>query len=338
MARQGRSPYFPPAGGGLTGGGGGGGGSIIGGGGSGGSMSQARGGGGLISPAGGGPLASGPSYMFPIVGGGALPSSSSKYKGEFTSMTALATYCTAIGDIAYLVGLDTGEPILLARRVDVGANGIAWQGMVEVMQSSGGAEFDGIFAWDPVGLAGNPTWGVPGVESTGGVDPAIGALRLGGFAPFRGLRRAVYAEWYLEALPTVPATADSLLAGLLPAAATTSDYYAGGLGYNSGSIRSVVSANGNPSTPGLAYSGSAGVPSIGNKLQTHLDSFKTAGTSDSAFYVGAWSQGNNSPTGSPPTGAAAGLDASNDTFNFTISKINDWVARLIRFCVLPVYG
>lgn len=337
MARQGRSPYFPPAGGGLTGGGGGGG-NIIGGGGSGGSISQARGGGGLISPAGGGPLASGPSYMFPIVGGGgALPSSSSKYKGEFTSMTALATYCTAIGDIAYLVGLGTGEPILLARRVDVGANGIAWQGMVETMQSSGGAEFDGIFAWDPIGAAGNPTWGVPGVESTGGVDPAAGALRLGGFMPFKGLRRAVYAEWYLEALPTVPATADSLLSGLLPAAAVAGDYYAGGAGYNTGTIRSVVSVNGNPSTPGLAYSGVAGALAIGNKIQTHFDGFKTGATADSSFYAGGVSQDNNSP-GSPPTGNAGSLDASNDTFNFTISKVNNWTARLLRFCVLPVYG
>lgn len=338
MARQGRSPYFPPAGGGLTGGGGGGGGNIIGGGGSGGSISQARGGGGLISPAGGGPLASGPSYMFPIVGGGAPPSSSSKYKGAFTSMTALAAACSALDDIAYLIGIDTGAPICLCRRVDVGVNGIAWQGMVEVMQSSDGAEFDGIYAWDPIGAAADPTWGVPGVESTGGVDPAAGALRLGGFMPFLGLRRAVFAEWYLEALPTVPATADSLLCGLLPAAATTSDYYAGGAGYNSGTIRSVVSANGNPSTPGLAYSGSAGALAIGNKFQTHLDAFKTSNTADSAFYVGGWSQGNNSPGGSPPTGAAGSLDTSNDTFNFCISKINNWTARLLRFCVLPVYG
>lgn len=268
---------------------------------------------------------------------GVEPSISGRYKGEFVSMTALAAACSSLGDIAYLVGIATREPILLARRVDVGANGIAWQGMVEAMQSSDGAEFDGIFAWDPIGAAADPTWGVPGVESTGGVNPAAGALRLGGFAPFKGLRRSVFAEWYLETLPGTPATADSLLSGLLPAAAVSGDYYAGGAGYNSGTIRSVVSVNGNPSAPGLAYSGTAGALAIGDKIQTHFDGFKTGATADTSSYTGGVSQNNNSP-GTPPTGNAGSLDTSNDTFNFCVSKVNNWTARLIRFCVLPIYG
>lgn len=312
--------------------------SIMGGGGGLGSGGGGAGVGGLASGVIGAQAPNGSPLASPFGVVGIEPSAASgRYKGEFVSMTALAAACASLGDIAYLIGLDTGEPILLARRVDAGANGIAWQGMVEPMQSSGGAEFDGIFAWDPIGAAADPTWGVPGVESTGGVNPAAGALRLGGFAPFKGLRRSVFAEWYVEALPTVPVTADSLLAGLLPAAATTSDYYAGGPGYNSGTIRSVVSANGNPSSPGLAYSGTGGALSVGNKIQTHFDGFKYSSTDDASFYCGGWSQGNNSP-GTPPTGAAGSLDASGDTFNFCISKVNDWNARLLRFCVLPVYG
>lgn len=313
--------------------------SIMGGGGGLGSGGGGAGVGGLASGVIGAQAPNGSPLASPFGVVGFEPSTaaaSGKYKGEFTSMTSLAAACSTLGDIAYLVGQTTGEIICLCRRVDAGDPGIAWQGMVEVLQADG-TEFDGAFAWDPIGAAADPTWGVAGVESTGGVNPAAGALRLGGFMPFKGLRRSVFAEWYVEALPTTPATADSLLAGLLPAAATTSDYYAGGAGYNSGTIRSVVSANGNPSSPGLAYSGTGGALSVANKIQTHFDGFKYSSTDDASFYSGGWSQGNNSP-GTPPTGAAGSLDASGDTFNFTISKVNDWNARLIRFGVLPVYG
>lgn len=285
----------------------------------------AQGSGGLVGPTG---------APFGVVG---VEPEFSKYKGEFTSMTALAAACASLGDIAYLVGLATRQPICLCRRVDVGASGIAWQGMVELLQSSGGAEFDGIYAWTPVAAAAAPAWGAPGSESTGGVQPAVGALRLPGFAPFSGLRRSVYGEWYLELFPGVPVTADSLLTGLLPSGSTAGDYYAGGLAYNTGTYRSAVSANGNPSAPGLGYGAAGGVPVAANKFQTHFDGQKISTTADASSYTGGASQGDTSPA-APPASAALGLDASGNTFNFCISRIGTWTARLIRFCVLPIYG
>ena len=46
----------------------------------------------------------------------ASSTSATRYKGEFSSMTALAAACSTLGDIAYLIGATTGEIICLCRR------------------------------------------------------------------------------------------------------------------------------------------------------------------------------------------------------------------------------
>jgi len=316
-------PLIHPAlgGGGLSGGGGGGGGlsgltsGVVG----------AQSSGGLVGPMG---------SPFGVVG--VEPSTVSKYKGEFKSMTALAAAASAVGDLAYLVGIDTRAPIMLCQRIQTGDNGIAWHGAPDLYQANG-PEFDGAFAWVALGASPAPTWGTPGDITTGGLIPGAGAYVLPGFQRFAGKRRSVWCRWRLVSLPGVPATGQQLQGGLLPSASTTTDAYLGGWGYNTSTYRGVGSVNGNPQSPTLAYSGTGVTLTAGDYIETHLDLFKTSATSGAAAYSLGGSQANNS-SGAVQSGATSGLDSDVDSFQLLITQSGGWVARLVQFAVLPVYG
>lgn len=268
---------------------------------------------------------------------GAAPAESTKYKGEFTSMTRLAAALTAVGDIAYLIGTATRQPIMLCRRMFLGIQGVAWQGLVETYQSSGGVEFDGVYAWTPLGAAPAPTWGTPGDLTTGGLVPGAGAYILPGFQRFAGRRRSVWCRWRLVSLPAVPATGHQLQGGLLPSGSTTTDAYLGGWAFNTSTYRACGSVNGNPQSPTLAYSGVGVTLTPGDYIETHVDLSKTSSTSGAASYSCNGSQANNSSS-AVQSGGTSNLDSDVDTFQLLITQSGGWVARLVQFAVLPVYG
>ena len=285
----------------------------------------ALGSGGLVGPMGS-----------PLGVVGIEPAASGKYKGEFVSMTALAAALAAVGDIAYLIGASTRAPIMLCRRFDLGANGVAWSGPVDLYQASG-PEFDGDFAWTPLGATPAPTWGTPGDPVTGGLIPGAGAVVLPGFQRFAGKRRSAWCRWRLVSLPGAPATGQQLQGGLLPSGSTTTDAYLGGWAYNTSTYRGAGSVNGNPQSPGLAYSGTGVTLTADDYIETHIDLFKTAATSGAAAYSAGGSQANNS-SGAVQSGNTSGLDSDVDSFQLCLTQSGGWVARLVQFAVLPVYG
>jgi len=157
----------------------------------------------------------------------------------FTAMTALDAGLTAVGRMAQLVGAATGAVILTARRVAAGAGGLEILGPIQLWQASG-TELDGAWAL-ATSAGGDPTWGTPGSESTGGLILTTGYAALPGWRPLRTRTLALSARMVAVTLPGSPATGDGACVGAQAVAAARARL--GGFGYQTTFGRSAVALN-----------------------------------------------------------------------------------------------
>lgn len=245
---------------------------------------------------------------------------------RFVSMTALAAAMTAVGDVARLAGVTTGNQIALVERVSVGAHGLVWLGTLRLDQADG-PELDGAFAPSALGTALAPTWGGSGAR--GLVLPA-GTIQLPGWAYLDAVRYgidAVVAGW---AFPGAPAQHDLLGAGFIRDTAAQI-LGGGGVGYNATpSLRSALINAGTNDLPTGTYGTNpttgltAGEPAL-----VGIDASRVISTGQVTYHAGIHTAGiSTSALSSAATAINAAWAAATD-LQPAFCKRGDWGAARV---------